>query len=298
VKNLPAACVGVLVAACLVGNANGGGGSIGEDAGARSTVNGAAEVQVTATAGKVPTADPDNPCGGPGPEPSAAYRLPAYTTGQLAAMMRPPATLAQLLSNLKEVLDRNLLAQPAFFDDAVLRRVFNATGVRWVEPGTRDVAFDHAIRPTRAARIIFSDGPFAGMKVDVGMSHRCLNRHADRNNPGSIIAPHTYDSGYVRIRLEESAGLTLGAVRQVFGPGTGGFDASCKEPAVVSYDGPDQTGADAFLLNSASFVVRPDAYSGLCQSQSRRALPDEYPVIDVNIRVLEQDFTQWSPALS
>jgi len=53
VKNLPAACVGVLVAACLVGNANGGGGSIGEDAGARSTVNGAAEVQVTATAGKV-----------------------------------------------------------------------------------------------------------------------------------------------------------------------------------------------------------------------------------------------------
>src|SRR5688572_24318381 len=93
--------------------------------------------------------DAANPCERGAPEPPPAYPLPAYSAREIAAMFVRPRTNAQLLSNLKTVLDQKLLAQPAFFEDEVLRIAFNTTDLQWAKPGTPDVSSERFTLPTR-----------------------------------------------------------------------------------------------------------------------------------------------------
>jgi hypothetical protein len=163
----------------------------------------------------------DDPCGNPLLYPSPAYPLPVYSAQQMAAMVKRPVTVPELLWNLKLVFDRNLLAQPSFFEDQ----------------------------------------------------------------------PHTYDSGYVRLRFDPIEGFTLGTVRKVFGPNPGHFDAFCKEPPPLSYPTGVDIASDTFLLNVAEFGADRSGYVSVCQSKSRQELPDEDLVRTVSIRLMEQDYT-------
>ena len=236
-------------------------------------------------------ADPEKPCGTGAAEPAPAHPLPAYTARQIAAMFVPPRTRNQLLANLKIVFDRQLLAQPAFFDEQVLRTLFNAPDVEWVKSGAPDVTSDHLVRPTRIARVRFGDGgSFAGMKVDVGVNHKCLDRRPHPTLPDTFIPAHTYDSGYIRIRPERSAGFTIGDVRQAFGPNAGELDALCQGTRSMMYAGPDGPPEGAFV-HTAEFWPSASGYIELCRAGTARGLPDTHPVSDVLIRLLQRDFT-------
>jgi hypothetical protein len=98
-------------------------------------------------------------CTGGVPEPPPAYPMPAYAARDIAAMLVRPRSNAELLSKLRTVLQQELLAQPAFFDDDVLRIVFNTTDLPWVKPGTPDVASERFTSPIRIARLRFEAQP-------------------------------------------------------------------------------------------------------------------------------------------
>ncbi len=232
-------------------------------------------------------------CGGGAPEPPPAYPLPAYLAPDIAAMFVRPGTNAELLSNLKTVLDQQLLAQPAFFDDEVLRIVFNTTDLQWVKPGTPDVASEPFTRPTRIARIRFeARGPFAGMKVDVGLNHKCLESRPHPTRAGVLIPAHTYDSGYISIRVRAPATMTAGEVRQVFGGNAGKFSYECRAPLSMYYPGPEAPSQEAFLVHRAEFEPGEEGYAELCRaSPPDRGLPDEHPITHIWIRLIERDYT-------
>jgi hypothetical protein len=236
--------------------------------------------------------DPARPCNPGAPEPPPAYPLPAYTARDLAAMFVPPRTSADLLSNLKIVLDRQLLAQPAFFEEEVLRVLFNTTDVQWVKPGTPDVASERLVKPTRIARVRFADGgSFAGMKADVGVNHKCLERRAHPSRPDTFIRRATYDSGYIIIRVDEPAMMTTAEVRRAFGWNFGELDRECRSPLSMHYPGPEGPSRDAFWLHAANFRPSAVGYAQRCQAAPDRGLPDDHPVSDVWIRLVENDYT-------
>jgi len=56
---------------------------------------------------------------------------PAPSAGEISAMFRPPSTGVDLLQNLKVALDRDVLLEPGFYDEANLRNFFNQSRVKW-----------------------------------------------------------------------------------------------------------------------------------------------------------------------
>jgi len=241
------------------------------------------------------TDDLDNPCDSPS-EPPPAYKLPTYDARQIKTMLTTPQNVGQLLSNLKVVLDQSLLAQRAFFDDAVLLTTFKGAAVNWVEPGTLDIAFDWVIKPTHKARITLSENTFPEMKVDLGWNHKCLNRRPDPRRPGEYIPPHTYDAGYIRLRFKPIEGFTIGAVRRVFGQTRVSDGFPCEQAPTLSYAGPG-AGADVFYLNQANFYADATVYQELCRSRGQGDLPDELPITDVWLRLSEQDYSIQEPLI-
>jgi len=238
-------------------------------------------------------ADAPKPCNPSAPEPSPAYPLPALASHDIASMFVPPRTMAQLLSNLHIVLDRQLLAQPAFFDDEVLRVLFNTTDVEWVKPGTPDVASERSVRPTRIARVRFRDSDsFVGMKADIGVNHKCLDRRPHPIRADVSIPAHTYDSGYIYIRADGPALIRIGEVRTAFGWAQSKLDRECHSPLSLYYPGPEGPSREAFALNEATFRPSHVGYAELCQAAPPRGLPDEHPISDVWIRLLEEDYTR------
>jgi hypothetical protein len=236
---------------------------------------------------------PDKPCDDLSSPPPPAYSLPVYTTAQIEAMLKKPVDVTSLLQNLKVVFDEKLLVQASFFADSVLLELFGGHGLEWVKPGTADVMNDRIVKPTRIAHISSEAPVFRGMKVDVGLNHKCLNRRSDPSDPHATIAPHTYDSGYIRLRFEPIPGLTLGAVRHVFGPNPGAFGVLCNAAADLSYPtGPAVLAeSDTFFYNGASFYAGADGDEDLCKSNPGGALPDELPITGVLIRLVEEDHT-------
>jgi hypothetical protein len=68
-------------------------------------------------------------------QPNYVNQMPApadyhvYSVQELAGMFERPKAIPQLIKNLQIVWDKRLLAQPEFFDNAILSRVFNAAKV-------------------------------------------------------------------------------------------------------------------------------------------------------------------------
>jgi hypothetical protein len=237
--------------------------------------------------------DADGSCRAGAQEPPPAHRLPAYTASDIAAMFARPRANADLLSNLKIVLDQRLLAQPAFFEGDVLRALFNTNDVQWVEPGTPDVTSERLVKPTRIARVRFeASSPFAGIQASVGVNHKCLEGRAHPSRPGVVIPAHTYDSGYIYLRVERPAAITVGDVRRAFGSNAGELHRQCRSPISLYYQGPQGPSPEAFRLHAAEFRPSEVGYEALCQTAAPGSgLPDEHPISDVWIRLLQEDYT-------
>jgi hypothetical protein len=223
---------------------------------------------------------------------SPEYPQPAYSTAQIAQMFKRPRDVTDLLVNLKQIFDYNLLVQPNFLADDTLLKVFNARSIRWINRGAPDFGGDRLVRPTKVARLSLAES-FSDITVDIGLNHECFNPRPDKADPTVLIPAHTYDSGYMRMRVAAPVEtFTLGTVRRVFGPNQGHADPKCKEPFPLSYPTtrsvPDR---GTFFLNTAEFRPPEQGYEASCKAQSPPELRDEEAVGGVFIRVLEDNHT-------
>ena len=251
---------------------------------------------VILTQGNAIPAGGDDPCADLSAPPSPAYPMPAYTVPQMAALFEPPTDVPALLTNLKVVFDRHLLAQPSFFDDEVLLKVFGGTHVQWVPPGTPHMG-DWVIKPTRIARIQLR-GLFSSMKTEVGLNHKCLAPKTPDVNGNPPRAPHTYDSGYIRLTFEPIEGFTVGAVRGVFEANLMEYlSPPCQVPPRLSYWPPDEKLGGPFFLNVVAFEVGHIAYEEMCPPMLRAVLPDTGPITTVSMRVIADDGTHFVPKM-
>ena len=80
-----------------------------------------------------------------------------------------------------------------------------------------------------------TDGAESGMKVDVGMDHKCLGSRPHPTRDGVVIPAHTCGSGYIAIRARAPAMMTAGEARQIFGGNTGKFSYECRAPLPLYY---------------------------------------------------------------
>jgi hypothetical protein len=183
------------------------------------------------------------------------------------------------------------LVQTNFFADETLLKAFNGRSLRWISPGAPDFGGDRLVRPTRVARISLTE-PFSQITVDIGLNHKCFDPRADKLDPTVLIPPHTYDSGYIRMRVAAPVeAFTLGTVRRVFGPNPGSADPECKEPLPLSYPTRSVPGMSAFFLNVAEFRPDDHGYEASCKAQSPPELRDDENVGVVLIRLLEDNHT-------
>jgi hypothetical protein len=155
------------------------------------------------------------------------------------------------------------------------------------------VAAEPFTRPTRIARVRFeARAPFAGMKVDVGVNHKCLESRPHPTRAGVLIPAHTYDSGYISIRVRAPATVTAGEVRQIFGANAGKFSYECRAPLPMYYSGPEGPSQDAFLVHAAEFEPAEEGYAELCRATPPDGgLPDGQPITRILIRLIQRDYT-------
>jgi hypothetical protein len=253
----------------------------------------------TTSAGPVPASgtppSPSEPCRDNPSSVSPEYPQPAYSTSEISNLFKRPTNATDLLANLKEVLDRKLLVQPTFFDDAVLLKLFNGSSIRWLKPGDPDFGADRWVAPTRVARIRVTEAPTL-MTVSIGLNHKCINPQPNRRDPSVLMPANTYDSGYIRITVDAPIeAFTLGTVRRVFGPNPGRADPDCKVPLPLSYPTVFDFNATAFALNEARFGPADLNYEAYCKTNSPPELTDDEAVGSVIIRLLEDDHTLPGP---
>ena len=236
----------------------------------------------------------EHPCDSPSTYPPPAYTKPALSAAQLAAMFRRPTNVSAQLQNLKRVFDQDMLAQPAFYSDEVLLELFNTESVRWLD--ATEAGEDNIIKPTRVARLTAHLDGHNSLEVSIGGNHKCLNERPDPANAYKKLPAHTYDAGYVHIRLPETLKVTLDSIRALFGDGSGGdYDVDCSASILRylkrAHSKPD---SERYLWNRIEFTVREADYAR-CSPGIGRAWFGTDTVRSISIRLIEQDSTYQLP---
>ena len=132
------------------------------------------------------------------------------SASEIGALFERPATVAELLKNLKLAWDQKLLVQPAFFEDSNLLKFFSGKSVRRETPGSNTKNF-RAI----AATVIVDDTVFPGETVTIRWNHERVVLPA--NLPASRHK-YAHDTGWIRMDVESLPSFSWGAVKEVFGP--------------------------------------------------------------------------------
>jgi hypothetical protein len=190
-----------------------------------------------------------------------AERHSPYSPSDIAGMVDRPESVRQLLQNLKLAIDRDLLVQPAFMDEAVLLKFFNAATATWEKPNVGDA------QSTQVAILHFSSSEFSAMSASVRFSHaHTPNYEAAEGH----VPEHVYHSGDISINVESVPTFTVAAVVDVFGlpidaaPDTGeatdGHSVVPTSKGWMGYDYSKNVLPTAALLKSvATFTVKRDA---------------------------------------
>jgi hypothetical protein len=135
---------------------------------------------------------------------------PKYSAAEIAAMFEHPDTVTGLLQNLKIAVDRDLVQEPGFDTDANLLKFFDGTQVRReVVTGWWGARVDQ-----EDAFVTVDDARFPRMSVEV---RKGLNRLTVDHEKTPVYLRRF---GSMRVNLEEVPGVTVSAVRAVFGKET------------------------------------------------------------------------------
>lgn len=233
------------------------------------------------------------PCDNPATYPAPAYPKPDLTSAQISALFSLPGNSLEWLQNLRLIFARDLLAQPTFYSDDVLLKALHAQSIDWVD--ATHAGEDNIIRATRVARLTARVDGDAPIEISIGENHKCLNERPDPANTYKKIPPHTYDAGYVHIRLPETVSISLDSIRNTFGDPSGEYDVSCAAQRlryVKKLTSPLISGR--YVWNAIEFTVREPDYAR-CPPGPGRAWFGSDTISAISIRLIEEDYTHPLP---
>jgi hypothetical protein len=204
-------------------------------------------------------------------------------------MFERPTSATQFVKNLKFAADRDLFAQPAFFNDRVLLKFFDGERITW----TGSTAM---ITPKKNATV--------QLLVSVERVSRAIEAHNAAASPHTYVARHTLRSVHIDIEIESASYFTVGLVREIFGrdskedldSGTGS-DGHTYTPVVkgrLAYSrNRKREGLESFVELSTNFVIRTDAPPALRVSPvNGPRTPDAFAPTDVVQRVIIDESEQ------
>jgi len=181
-----------------------------------------------------------------------------YTIREIKGMFDRPKTVEQLLRNLKLAYDRNLLVQPAFLDQNVLKRFFNGT----------------AIHGSESTAILELNGHFfPGMSVRVDHTYFPIAGHKAAGPPHENVPGYAETLNYLEISMASRVVISVRQIKDIFG---GEFqehldlgEASDGHAVVPTTKGSLQysqwmrgAGPEEFDSRDALFVVKKDSVEG------------------------------------
>jgi hypothetical protein len=207
----------------------------------------------------------------------AYYRV--LTDQEIMKLFRRPSSASELLSNLQIVWEKNLLAQPAFYEEDNLMKVFNGAAVTWKKP----LLDDSGEWSYRNATISLATKVFPNATVRVvGIRHIAKAESLPARN--IFVPAYIENKGEIRMELDSLPGFTWDAIESAFGPG-----AEDQGPPILTDGGTDvgsgphgnmwmrylHSGEDPTKFGSsdrpeALFVVSSDRIRGPAAPYSRR----------------------------
>ena len=165
----------------------------------------------------------------PGSSPSEvraapSMRLPSHVTApadyrvltvqEMLKLFHRPNTASELLRNLQIVWENNLLAQPAFYEEETLMKVFNGTRVTWQKP-----MFDDSSKYSNRSATVTLEGkvfPNATIRV-AGIHHVAKAEAVPALN--LYIPAYIEDKGQIEMVVDSLPGFTWGGIKSAFGTG-------------------------------------------------------------------------------
>jgi hypothetical protein len=178
-----------------------------------------------------------------------------YSVAEIGAMFERPKNTLELLKNLKLAMDKDLLLQKAFFDDANLLKFFNALKVTWEKPGPF-AQHQHWAKITPDNRV------FTTMIVRVLESRWQESGH--KTSAGTPVPGDKRVSGRVSLEVGGAAGFTLREVKKIFGSPT--------QQALDCGMGPHSTTCDPTTKGSFIYEIRWNPTGGKYYFEKRAVI--------------------------
>jgi hypothetical protein len=243
-----------------------------------------------------------NVCADPSSYPPLAFDFPQLSATQLSALANSPSNARELLSNIKSIVDHDLLVQTAFFDDEVLLKFFGAAEITW-EKSELPIVFSTpyppiAFGPTRIAHISILRGPLSNVTVRVVSSHTCRGWRQMPFAPGAWWPPTTYESGAMQIAVSSLTVLDIGMVKTIFGADPDEapyffldeFGGGVSFPGHLTYENHDEERRSApFSRNQIEFVPQQTGNERPARPGERRVFADDTKLMWINISQSERD---------
>ena len=134
------------------------------------------------------------------------FALPVESSSTIDALCRRPRDVSEFMRNLKEIWDKKLLTQPAFFHRKSLMCFFGGVSVTWKNGG-----IDGADASRRSATITLDESIFPHSTIQAQLL--VINEAAIPGLPKRV-----HYSGILNVSVEDTSSLKLDEVRGIFGP--------------------------------------------------------------------------------
>ncbi len=238
-----------------------------------------------------------NLCTDPATYPRPVFDQSDLSAEQIASMFKNPADASELLNNLKLVVDQDLLVQPAFFDDAVLLKLFGASEIAWENPLTRAPGDPIEYGPWRIANIKSMHGGLSTATARVTVARRCVTWR-EPFPPFAYWPPITSNRGTMVVNVSSVDDIYVGAVKKVFGANPyestyfseTEFDGAVtrSQPGALLYEYREKELA-SFSKHFVRFIPQQNRRERPQVSDSRRIYSDATRINSIDIQQDERD---------
>lgn len=137
-----------------------------------------------------------------------------YSVAEIGALFERPTNALDLLKNLKLAMDKDLLLQQAFYNDANLIKFFSSTKVTWEKP---DLLGNSSDKRTNTVRAKVTVDSLIFPRMTVKLMHSYWKTSGFNTSNGEHVPAENYASGQIQLQVDAVPEFTLHKVRQVFG---------------------------------------------------------------------------------
>jgi hypothetical protein len=178
-----------------------------------------------------------NLCNDPTVIPRPALAAPVLSAAEIGELLVDPTGRDELLANIKLAAEKDLLIQPAFFEDAVLKKFFGASEVQWTITQPRHVYSTSTMGPVRHAHVSGMRGSLVGVTAEVQTFPTCTGEfpqlvHAP---PPEYKPPLIFVTSWAVVSTKSLQDLDVGSVREVFGASTEEQEGWCNDEGFAAY---------------------------------------------------------------